>query len=73
MIDRICSATAQKKFNKTSFRALEIPVPDAKTLDKFGQVIETHERQIGYEKNQLNKTEALFNALLQKAFKGELT
>lgn len=73
MIDRICSATAQKKFNKTSFRALEIPVPDAKTLEKFGQVIETHERQIGYEKNQLNTTEALFNALLQKAFKGELT
>ena len=72
MIDRICSATAQKKFNKTSFRALEIPVPDAKTLDKFGQIIETHERQIGYEKNQLKKTEALFNALLQKAFKGEL-
>lgn len=73
MIDKICVATAQKKFNKTSFRALEIPVPDAKTLEKFGQIIETHERQIEHEKSQLSKTDALFEALLQKAFKGELT
>jgi type I restriction enzyme S subunit len=54
-------------------KSLDIPVPPLNLQNQFAQHIEKIEQQKQYAQASLEKSEILFNSLLQQAFKGELT
>jgi len=59
-----------------SFKVMErfkVPVPPIVLQNQFAGRIQTIETQTQQAKASLLKSEALFNCLLQRAFKGELT
>ncbi len=57
--------TAQKK--------LKLPTPAIPLQNKFEQRVQVIESQKAFAQESRTQSEALFNSLLQKAFKGELT
>ena len=64
--------SAQKNINLGILRGLELPIPPINSQKKFSSFIDSLEelKQQNQEKSQ--QLDNLFNALLQKAFKGEL-
>ncbi len=52
---------------------INIPLPPIELQNQFAQHIETIEQQKQQAQASLEKSEELFNSLLQRAFKGELT
>lgn len=51
---------------------LEIPLPPLPLQQKFGKIVEQVEKLKEKQKHSKEKIDNLFNALMQKAFKGEL-
>lgn len=65
--------SAQKNINLAILRALDFPLPEVKLQNEFAERIEQIENQKQQAEASLVKAEELFNSLLQRAFKGELT
>lgn len=64
--------SAQKNINLAILRILEVPLPPLSLQQEFAKRVESIEKQKEIAEENLKKSEDLFNALLQKAFKGEL-
>jgi type I restriction enzyme S subunit len=62
----------QKHFNIGTLNHLEIPIPQIDIQNQFAERVQVIEQQKAIAQKSLEKSEALFNSLLQKAFKGEL-
>ena len=59
--------------NNKGLNSVEIPVPPTDLQNQFAAHIQAIEKQKQQAQANLEKSEALFNSLLQRAFKGELT
>ena len=64
---------AQKNINLKILRELDLPLPPITLQNQFAERIQAIETQKQQAKAALQKSEDLFNSLLQRAFKGELT
>jgi type I restriction enzyme, S subunit len=64
---------AQKNINLKILRELNIPLPPVNLQNQFAKSIKHIEAQKQQAQASLQKSEALFNSLLQQAFTGELT
>ena len=62
----------QKHFNIGSIKSLKIPIPPINFQNKFAERVQLIETQKKKAEEALEKSEALFQSLLQKSFKGEL-
>jgi type I restriction enzyme, S subunit len=63
----------QKNLNLSMIKSIELIYPPISLQNKFAQIVENIEAQKALVKQSLQKSEDLFNGLVQKAFKGELT
>jgi len=63
----------REALTKMQVEKLLIPVPTIELQNQFAQHIEKIEQQKQLAQASLKKSETLFNSLLQRAFKGELT
>lgn len=59
--------------NKSKFESIDFIYPPITLQNQFAQHIEAIEQQKQSAQASLEKSESLFNSLLQRAFKGELT
>lgn len=59
--------------SKAKLKQLIVPLPPYNLQMQFGQHLQLIEQQKQQAQAALEKSEALFNILLQRAFKGELT
>lgn len=57
---------------KSEFEKILIPVPPKKLQNEFAELIKKIEKQGSFARETLEKSEELFNSLLQKAFNGTL-
>lgn len=64
---------AQKNINLKILRELIVPLPPLELQNQFAERIQLIEAQKQQAQASLEKSEALFNSLLQRAFTGELT
>jgi len=64
---------AQKNINLKILRELIVPLPPVELQNQFAERIQLIEAQQQQAKASLEKSEVLFNSLLQRAFTGELT
>jgi len=62
-----------KTIRKDALREINIPVPPITLQNQFAERIQAIESQKQQAQASLQKSEDLFNSLLQRAFKGELT
>jgi len=67
------SGSAVKNLLLSEMRRFEIIVPELKFQNQFSERIQLIEAQKQQAQRSLEKSEALFNSLLQRAFTGELT
>lgn len=73
IIEDAAPMAAQKNINLKILRELEIPLPPIELQNQFAERIAIIEQQKHQAQTNLEKSEALFNSLLQRAFTGELT
>ena len=73
ILEESAPKSAQRNINLVILRKLEIPIPPIELQNKFAQGIQQIEKQKQLAQQGNQKTEHLFNSLLQRAFKGELT
>ena len=66
-------AVNQSSINQKDVNSFEIPLPPIELQNQFAERIQLIEAQKQQAQASLEKSEALFNSLLQRAFKGELT
>ena len=59
--------------NKSKFESIDFIIPPLELQNQFAERIQSIEAQKQLALASLEKSEALFNSLLQRAFKGELT
>lgn len=64
--------SAQKNINLKILSKLDIPVPPFTLQNKFTTIVEKVEQMKGEQEKSKEQIDDLFNALVQKAFKGEL-
>lgn len=62
----------QKVVNTKEIQKLIVPIPPIKLQNQFAERVALIEEQKAIAQKSLEKSEELFNSLLQKAFKGEL-
>ena len=58
--------------NTNKIRNAKIPLPPLPLQQKFADIVEHVEQIRGHQKQSKQQIDDLFNALMQKAFKGEL-
>ena len=63
----------QFKMNKSNLNRIQITIPPLIQQNQFAETIQAIETQKQQAQASLEKSETLFNSLLQRAFKGELT
>lgn len=66
------SSDTFKMANLTFIRNLIIPLPPISLQNKFASIVKEVEAMKEQQKHSKNHIDNLFNALMQKAFKGEL-
>ncbi len=66
-------AVNQSSINQKDVNSFEIPLPPIELQNQFAELIQAIEAQKKQAQASLEKSAALFNSLLQRAFKGELT
>lgn len=64
--------SAQKNINLKILRELSIPLPPIDLQSQFASIIERIEQQKQQAQAELEQSEALFQSLMQRAFKGDL-
>ncbi len=67
------TAGSMPNISKAKLNKLNIPLPPLKLQSQFAEQIKKIKKQKQQAQANLQKSEDLFNSLLQKAFKGELT
>jgi type I restriction enzyme S subunit len=72
LINSKLNGATTKSITKTALRDLDILYPSLKLQNQFAEHIGKIEQQKALAQASLEKSEELFNSLLQKAFKGEL-
>jgi type I restriction enzyme, S subunit len=72
-IDKYSSTSLQPNVSNKQVESIEILLPDINTQNQFAERIQLIEAQKQQAQASLEKSEALFNSLLQRAFTGELT
>ncbi len=72
---KVATGTSGSMLNisKAKLKQLEVPLAPIELQNQFAQHIEAIEQQKRQAQASLEKSEELFNSLLQRAFKGELT
>lgn len=70
---RLQRGVRQKNLNLTMVKGIKILMPPIEQQNQFEKSVYAIESQKEIAQKKLLKSEALFNSLLQKAFKGELT
>ena len=73
ILEETAPESAQKNINLSILRNLDLPLPPIEKQTEFARLVEQIELQRKHAKNSILKSNNLFNCLLQKAFKGELT
>ena len=71
--DQLARGVAQKTLNLKAIKSYNVICPPLELQNQFAQRIEAIEQQKQQAQTNLEKSNALFNSLLQRAFKGELT
>lgn len=72
IIEDAAPESAQKNINLEILRDLDFPLPPVSLQNQFAERVAIIEKQKAIAQASLEKSEELFNSLLQKAFKGEL-
>jgi len=72
-INRVMVGATSKHLNVKELRNMSLPVPLITLQNQFAERIQAIEAQKQQAQASLQKSEDLFNSLLQRAFKGELT
>ena len=72
IVEGITVEGTRKRFSLKEFKKIEIPVPPLPLQNQFAERVKAIEQQKQQAEESLRKSEALFNSLLQSAFKGEL-
>jgi len=72
-IDGYSSTSLQPNVSNKQVQSIEILLPPVALQNQFAQHIKNIEQQKQQAQASLEKSQALFNSLLQRAFKGELT
>lgn len=65
--------SAQKNINLEILRGLPVPLPPLPLQEKFAQIVQKHERFRTQQREAERQAEHLFQTLLHRAFRGELT
>ncbi|MCD8444991.1 restriction endonuclease subunit S [Tenacibaculum finnmarkense] len=71
-IFKLATGSAVKGIRSAKFKTIKIPVPPIKLQNQFSERVKIIENQKKQAEVSLQKSEDLFNSLLQKAFKGAL-
>ncbi len=72
ILEKNAPAAAQKNINLEILRSLEVPKPPTHLQNQFAAIVEQIEVLKSRYQQSLNDLEALYGALSQQAFKGEL-
>lgn len=72
ILEKNAPAAAQKNINLEILRTLEVPKPPIELLNQFATIVEKVEAIKSRYQHSLTELEALYGALSQQAFKGEL-
>lgn len=72
IIEDAAPESAQKNINLAILRDLDFPLPPVSLQNQFAERVAIIGEQKAIAQKSLEKSEELFNSLLQKAFKGEL-
>jgi type I restriction enzyme S subunit len=72
ILEKNAPAAAQKNINLEILRGLEVPKPPVPLQNEFATIVEKIEDLKSRYQRSLNDLEALYGALSQQAFKGEL-
>ena len=72
MLEEFAPESAQKNINLKILSDLDVPVPPIELQNKFAQIVEKVEAMRQNQKQSQQEIDNLFNALMQKAFAGEL-
>lgn len=72
IIESTAPESAQKNINLRILRELELPLPPINEQNRFAEIINHIETQKQLIQQSLQKSEDLFQSLLQKAFRGNL-
>ncbi len=72
---KVATGTSGSMLNisKAKLKSLNVPLPPIELQNKFSERVQDIEKQNKLAQQALKKSDDLFNSLLQKAFKGELT
>ena len=73
LITQFMSGAAIKRYTLKKISSFVLPIPPFDLQSRFSEQVQTIGDQKAIAQASLNKSEDLFNSLLQKAFKGELT
>jgi type I restriction enzyme S subunit len=68
----IASAGVQAFLNMTHIKGFDILMPPINIQNQFAERVQVIEQQKAIAQKSLERSEELFNSLLQKAFEGEL-
>lgn len=71
--DKLARGVAQKTLNLKEIKSVEIYLPNYSDQNQFAERVQLIEAQKQQAQRSLEKSEALFNSLLQRAFTGEFT
>jgi type I restriction enzyme, S subunit len=72
LVRNYMAGAAIKRFTLAKINLFDIPVPPLKLQDQFMRKVTNIESSVGKIDEGIQNSEALFQSLLQKAFKGEL-
>jgi type I restriction enzyme S subunit len=73
LLEKYVTRTAKKTITAKDIKKILIPIPPLPLQQKFAQIVEKVEAMHQNQKQSRQEIDNLFNALTQKAFKGELT
>jgi len=73
ILEETAPESAQKNINLGILRALDFPLPPIELQNQFADSVQAIEAQKAQAQDSLAQAEDLFNSLLQRAFKGELS
>lgn len=71
-MEKLQNSTTRKGLYLNSIKKIKIPLPPIELQNKFASIVKEVEAMKEQQKHSKNHIDKLFNALMQKAFKGEL-
>lgn len=71
-VNQITSGSAYKALTIINLKCFEIPLPPLDLQNQFAEKVKTIEKEKAEMQKSLEEMQTLFNALMQKAFTGEL-